>query len=304
MPLKNIFLQKKIYLALLLTNFLYSQNTINLDVDNDLYFAKDFYYSSGIFLTYSKFAKSKNEKALINHFTIGQEIYTPSSPFFIKDEADPIKYDYPYSGWLFFKYKNQRVLTDTSSLSLSGKLGITGTASLAKGMQNLYHRLFLNLQELEWNAQMPQEVHLNFLINYFKGFNVEENVNLETKLFSEVGTYQIKTGLDVGIMIGLLDSFHFFDNIMNMKQNKLSFYLGTRQEYYFHDFNIEGSLFNDNASLTMKSKKYRNIIQVGLLQRLNKFQILTTFNSMSQDNYKQRFQRHPYLKISITYLLD
>ena len=109
MPLKNIFLQKKIYLALLLTNFLYSQNTINLDVDNDLYFAKDFYYSSGIFLTYSKFAKSKNEKALINHFTIGQEIYTPSSPFFIKDEADPIKYDYPYSGWLFFKYKNQRI---------------------------------------------------------------------------------------------------------------------------------------------------------------------------------------------------
>ncbi len=304
MPLKNILLPKKIYLAVLLTNFLYSQNTINLDVDNDLYFAKDFYYSSGIFLTYSKFAKSKNEKALINHFTIGQEIYTPSSPFFIKDEADPIKYDYPYSGWLFFKYKNQRVLTDTSSLSLSGKLGITGTASLAKGMQNLYHRLFLNLQELEWNAQMPQEVHLNFLINYFKGFNVEENVNLETKLFSEVGTYQIKTGLDVGIMIGLLDSFHFFDNIMNMKQNKLSFYLGTRQEYYFHDFNIEGSLFNDNASLTMKSKKYRNIIQVGLLQRLNKFQILTTFNSMSQDNYKQRFQRHPYLKISITYLLD
>ena len=304
MPLKNILLPKKIYLAVLFTNFLYSQNTINLDVDNDLYFAKDFYYSSGIFLTYSKFAKSKNEKALINHFTIGQEIYTPSSQFFIKDEVYPRKYDYPYSGWLFFKYKNQRALTDTSSLSLSGKLGITGSASLAKGMQNLYHRLALNLPDLLWNAQMPQEVHLNFLINYFKGFNVEENVNLETKLFSEVGTYQIKTGLDIGIMIGLLDSFHFFDNIMNMKQNKLSFYLGTRQEYYFHDFNIEGSLFNDNASLTMKSKKYRNIIQVGLLQRLNKFQILTTFNSMSQDNYKQRFQRHPYLKISITYLLD
>jgi len=304
LPLKNILLPKKIYLAVLLTNFLYSQNTINLDVDNDLYFAKDFYYSSGIFLTYSKFAKSKNEKALINHFTIGQEIYTPSSQFFIKDEVDPRKYDYPYSGWLFFKYKNQRALTDTSSLSLSGKLGITGSASLAKGMQNLYHQLFLNLPDLLWNAQMPQEVHLNFLINYFKGFNVEKNVNLETKLFSEVGTYQIKTGLDVGIMIGFLDSFHFFDNIINMKQNKLSFYIGTRQEYYFHDFNIEGSLFNDNASLTMKSKKYRNIIQVGLLQRLNKFQILTTFNSMSQDNYKQRFSRHPYLKISITYLLD
>ena len=109
MPLKNILLQKKICLALLFTNFLYNQNTINLDVDNDLYFAKDFYYSSGIFLTYSKFAKSKNEKALINHFTIGQEIYTPSSPFFIKDEADPIKYDYRHKkGTRVKRYRQQQ----------------------------------------------------------------------------------------------------------------------------------------------------------------------------------------------------
>lgn len=189
-------------------------------------------------------------------------------------------------------------------MSLSGKVGITGSASLAKGMQNLYHKLILNLPDLSWNAQMPQEIQLNLLIDYFKGYHLEKNVNLETKLFSEAGTYQIKTGLDIGIMIGALDSFHFFDNIININQNKLSFYLGTRQEYYFHDFNIEGSLFNDDAEFTLESKKYRNSIQIGLLKKLNRFQILTTFNSMSQDNYKQRFKRHPYLKISVTYLLN
>ena len=84
------------------------------------------------------------------------------------------------------------------------------------------------------------------------------NNNLETKLFAEVGTYQTKTGMDIGIMIGSLDPFHFFDNIINTNENKLSFYLGTRQEYYFHDYNIEGSLFNDDAELVLESKKYRN----------------------------------------------
>ncbi len=300
MPSKNILFDKKIWLFFLFANLLYSQNTINLDVENDLYFGKDYYYSSGIFLTYSKFVKLKNGKNQINHFTLGQEIYTPSKRY----ETDPRKYDYPYSGLLFVKYKNQRSLTNTSSLSLSGKVGVTGSASLAKGMQNLYHKLILNLPDLAWNAQMPQETQLNLLIDYFKGYHLEKNVNLETKLFSEFGTYQIKTGLDIGIMIGSLDSFHFFDNIININQNKLSFYLGTRQEYYFHDFNIEGSLFNDDAELTLESKKYRNSIQIGLLKKLNRFQILTTFNSMSQDNYKQRFKRHPYLKISVTYHLN
>ncbi|MQG19530.1 MAG: lipid A deacylase LpxR family protein [SAR202 cluster bacterium] len=300
MPLKEILLEKKIWLTFLFTTLLYSQNSINLDVDNDLYFDKDYYYSSGIFLTYSKFDKLKNGKTQINHFTLGQEIYTPSKRY----EIEPRNYDYPYSGFLFFQYNNQRSLTNTSSLSLGGSLGITGSASLAKGMQNLYHRLILNLPDLSWNAQMPQEAQLNILINYFKGFHIENNANLETKLFSELGTYQIKTGIDIGIMIGSLDSFHFFDNIINIYENKLSFYLGTRQEYYFHDFNIEGSLFNDDAELVLESKKYRNSIQVGLLKRLNKLQILATYNSMSQDNYKQRFKRHPYLKISITYRLN
>jgi len=300
LPLKNILLNKKVWVSFLLANFLYSQNSINLDVDNDLYFDKDYYYSSGIFLTYSKFNKLTNGKIQINHFTLGQEIYTPSKRY----ETEPRLYDYPYSGLLFFQYNNQRSLTNSSSLSLGGKLGITGSASLAKGMQNLYHRLILKLPDLSWNAQMPQEPQLNILINYFKGLHIEKNANLETKLFAEVGTYQIKTGMDIGIMIGSLDPFHFFDNIINTNENKLSFYLGTRQEYYFHDYNIEGSLFNDDAELVLESKKYRNIIQVGLLKRLNQLQILATYNSMSQDNHKQRFKRHPYLKISITYLLN
>ena len=71
-----------------------------------------------------------------------------------------------------------------------------------------------------------------------------------------------------------------------------------------HDYKLEGSLFNENAELTMLSNKYRNTIEVGLQKRFNKLQVLTTFNSMSKDTDLQRTLRHPFLKISLSYQLD
>ena len=281
------------------SNLIYSQSQINLDVDNDLYFDRDFYYSSGFFLSFSKL-KNKDEKKSFNHFKIGQLIYTPSRRY----ETNPLKYDYPYSGYVFLEYNNLKQISDYSSLSLGGNVGITGDASLARAMQNLYHDLILDLPNLEWKSQMPQEAHLNLVAKYFRGFKIEDNVNITTEVFSTIGTYQIKAGIKLGFLIGDLTWFSFSDNIINSQNNKFSFYLGTHQEYYFHDYKLEGSLFNEDAPLTMTSNKYRNTIEVGLKKKFRNLQILTTFNSMSKDTEKQRTSRHPFLKISLSYQLN
>ncbi|GIS05941.1 MAG: hypothetical protein CM15mP109_06970 [Candidatus Dadabacteria bacterium] len=68
-------------------------------------------------------------------------------------------------------------------------------------------------------------------------------------------------GLNVGLLIGELKWFSFSNNIINQSNNNLSFYLGTSQEL-FHDYKLEGSLFNENAELTMLSNKYRNTIEL------------------------------------------
>lgn len=296
---KKIIFYSVIGFTLLTSNLIYSQSQINLDVDNDLYFDRDFYYSSGIFLSFSKL-KNRDEKKSFNHFKMGQLIYTPSRRY----ETNPLKYDYPYSGYLFLEYINQKKISEYSSMSLGGNIGITGDASLAKAMQNLYHDLVLDLPNLEWKSQMPQEVQLNLVAKYFRGFKIEDNVNITTEIFSTIGTYQIKAGINFGFLIGDLTWFSFSDNIVNSSNNKFSFYIGSRQEYYFHDYKLEGSLFNDKAPLTMISNKYRNMFEIGFQKRFKNLQVLTTFNSMSQDTDKQRTIRHPFLKISLSYRLN
>ena len=297
--MKNILFFKLIVLFLSF-NFCYSQNQINLDVDNDLYFdSRDMYYSSGIFVSFSSL-KNTDDKIFFNHFKIGQLIYTPSSRY----EINPNLYDYPYSGYLFLELSKQKQISENSSFTFGGNIGITGDASLAKGMQNLYHDLVLDLPHLAWNSQMPQEFQINLVANYFKGFKIEDNVNITTKLYSKIGTYQIMTGVNFGLLIGDINWTGFSDNLINNSKNKLSFYLGTHQEYYFHDYKLEGSLFNDDAPLTMTSNKYRNTIEVGLKKKFRNLQILTTFNSMSKDTEKQRTSRHPFLKISLSYQLN
>jgi hypothetical protein len=298
MQLKQLILSFLTLLFCLLSNDAISQKQLNLDVDNDLYFDRDFYYSSGIFLSLMT-PNTKSDKKSLNKLKIGQLIYTPSMRY----ESNPNKYDYPYSGYLYLEYQKQKKLTSFSSYSFGGQIGITGDASLAKGMQNLYHDLVLNLPHLKWESQMPQELQLNFSASYFKGFNIKDNISITSELYSRLGTYQIMSGLEVGLFIGDLSWFRFHDNFIINGDSKFSFFIGTKQEYFLHDYKLEGSLFNDNAKLVMESINFRNIFLVGLKKNFRDLQILTSYNSMSKDTNNQRTKRHPFLKISLTYNL-
>lgn len=295
---KKLLLSFLSVLFFLITTKVNSQKQINLDVDNDLYFNRDFYYSSGIFLSYFKPVKDNVDDH--NRLTLGQLIYTPSMRY----ESNPEKYDYPYSGYLFLEYQKRKKMSSHSSYSLGGQIGITGNASLAKGMQNLYHDLVLNLPNLKWESQMPQELQLNLLASYFKGFKIKDNLNLTSELYSKLGTYQIMSGLEMGLYIGDLSWLGFSDNYILNTDSEFSFFIGTKLEYFIHDFKLEGSLLNDKAELVMESNDFRDIFTVGLKKRFNNIQVLTSYNSTSKDTKNQRTKRHPFLKISITYILN
>ena len=219
-----------------------------MDDDNDLYFNRDFYYSSGIFLSYSKTDKDNVDD--YNRLTLGQLIYTPSMRY----ETNPEKYDYPYSGYLFLEYQKRKKMSSHSS--------------------------------------------------YFKGFKIKDNVSFTSELYSRLGTYQIMSGLEMGLYIGDLSWLGFSDNYILNTDSEFSLFIGTKLEYFIHDFKLEGSLLNDRAELVMESNDFRDIFTVGLKKRFNNIQVLTSYNSTSKDTKNQRTKRHPFLKISIAYFLN
>ena len=159
-------------------------------------------------------------------------------------------------------------MSSHSSYSFGGQIGITGNASLAKGMQNLYHDLVLNLPNLKWESQMQQELQLNLLASYFKGFKIKDNLNLTSELYSRLGTYQIMSGLEMGLYIGDLSWLGFTDNYILNTDSEFSLFIGTKLEYFIHDFKLEGSLLNDKAELVMESNDFRDIFTVGLKKNL------------------------------------
>ena len=73
---KQIFILVVVFLYE--TGSLHAQWYINLSVDNDLFFGRDRYYSSGIFISSGKLNKSSDTLINYVHWTLGHEIYTPS----------------------------------------------------------------------------------------------------------------------------------------------------------------------------------------------------------------------------------
>ena len=92
---------------MLLYGPLWGQSYGGLSIDNDLFFGKDYYYSSGIFLQYgtTKNGREKPTKKRI-HWTLGQQIYNPIGRY----DSITTSMDYPFSGYLFLERAVSRTL--------------------------------------------------------------------------------------------------------------------------------------------------------------------------------------------------
>jgi len=283
--------------------FISGQKYARLSVDNDLYFLTDRYYSSGIFLSYGyKKIKQVDELDSLDnstyvHWHLGQEVYTPAR----LQTKDLSKLDYPFGGWLFIEREVHKYLNKKTAYAWGIQIGTTGDESLAPWMQNFYHLNFLKLPRVTWEAAMPQEIHLNLNVNMKKKFMLEEKFYFLSDFFSSLGTQKTTIGAQFGFFMGKTNRFSFMGNPLKSKgDNGLSFYIGSRQEYRFHDYMISGSLFNDNANFTLPSRKYRSSFQFGASLNNDKWEILAMISNTSRDNENQLFFRHTYLNISIS----
>ena len=288
--------------VLLCSDLLFGQQYLNLSVDNDLYFGLDRYYSSGIFISSGKLRPNPDQEETYPkkylHWTLGQEIYTPNSRY----TRNVRQFDYPYGGWLFLKHGFEKYKTAFFSWGTSLKLGMTGKASLAPYIQNLYHDKVLGLRDVAWEQPLPQRLHLNLNAMQRNRFPLGKQLAVLFEFFGNLGTQRISAGGRLGVLVGNSQALAFLGNPLDMQHKGYGIYLGTRQEYRLHDYMISGSLFDNDAPFVLTDIPYKNSIEAGFAFYGKKWRLIMLWNSISNDNARQVSPRHPYLNISIARL--
>ena len=279
-----------------------AQNYLGLNVDNDLYFGSDRYYSSGIFLEYGFHRKVKsdsitNKYFLIKHWTLGQEINTPS----LHKTTDKKDMDYPYSGWLFLRYLEERYKNPDFGFGWGVTFGISGAeASLAKKMQNTYHIVVLNLEELSWSFSIPQAFHINAQTSFSSGINIRQNIKFVQHSYFEFGTFRTGAKTRFGFQWGNLQGLPFFGHRLEKIMRGFALFTGTVLDYKYHDYSLTGSLFKDNSPFDFEMKRFTNTLQAGIIIHQNPWRLKLLFNSVSKNIDEQQYKRHPFLNITLS----
>ncbi len=168
--------------------------------DNDAYLLQknDAYYTNGLFFSFAK-AKEKNGRKLINHFEIGQKIFTPLN----RKVENTLQIDRPYCGLLSFKFSQTKFLKDESVWQYRIGFYQTGDASFGESVQNAYHKLFKYARFNAWYFQVQDAFAFDLNINYARTiyedttlFKIMPNAELT------VGTAFINAGIGITANIG------------------------------------------------------------------------------------------------------
>lgn len=283
------------------SSMLWSQTDrfFSFNIDNDLYFLSDYYYSSGIFFQWGK--KKETTKDSLSRYRLwelGQEMYTPSDRY-SENTAD---YDYPYGGWSFVKYTQWREHTPNAQYLYGIQVGVTGDWSLARWMQNNYHKTVLGLPFNAWVDQQPEALHVNLLSAYFYQKPLSQFLTFESQFYSRLGTQRIDVGSRLGFNLGRTSVLNKGDNPYSGNTFGEGIYLGVNASYVAHDYMLSGSMFNDEAPFVVENNQQRLIIEAGFARRTPAWKLLMLFSSRSKDTPVQNKKNHLYLNFTISRL--
>ena len=276
----------------------FGQKLLDLQVDNDLFFGTDYYYSSGIFINYNIIKSPKDSIAGtgVSTWELGQEIYTPKQRYVTEIE----RYDHPYCGWLYVGYAHQRHWTDRASWRWNVRLGLTGEASLAQAFQNIYHRTILQLPELAWSAQQPQQVHVSSRADLFYRQPLIPSHALGLNLYGQTGTYQSFVGGRLGWMLGESSQALYLQRGHALAQDSWGLYAGINASYWFHDFVWQGDRFFNNSVWDFPMHTLRLCYEGGVAFQGKKWKFLWLIQSHTQSSSRQIKKHHRLIKIGIS----
>ncbi|MFI2742954.1 lipid A-modifier LpxR family protein [Zhouia sp. PK063] len=268
------------------------RHLFSFQIDNDLFVPQDHdnYYTSGLFFHYKfntdRFLFLKNN--VVTQFSFGQQMFTPNQPKY----SNTYQYDRPFAGWLSLKASGLKV-ANNYAVSVAVELGFTGDYSFGKQLHRSFHETFHFEEVPTWAGQIPTELMVNVSSSYQqKIFNWAY-----TTINTTLGTKDVFA--DGGI------TFIYNDNFKNylklpLSRNYISGFTTLKYRWVGYDALIEGSIWNNNATVTRKPEHHLFLVSTGANFQLKKWLVQFSYNYISKRTAYAKY--HIYGSLNICYL--
>lgn len=230
---------------------------LTLQHDNDFFALSDRYYSSGLYLRYTKRLRgweAQQESQQVS-FTIGQEVFTPSD---IK-ATNISRQDRPYVGFLGLRTSWTGVKAN-QAMHIGLLLGIAGNNSGAGGFQRWYHNIFVVSDPPVWVDEMNNSAHANLYGSFYKEwelaplpFSVRSGIHPEIAY----GTRDQYAQLTWISFFGRRDPLHtsMAFNTLGSAAREIYFSLRAGYRYVAHNAMLEGNAAGDDSVFLIDARR-------------------------------------------------
>ncbi|WP_165200614.1 lipid A deacylase LpxR family protein [Muriicola soli] len=271
---------------------------ISLQHDNDFLTLSDRYYSSGLFLSYTKSLR-KLEKGDENHqfsVILGQEIFTPSNI----TTTDISEQDRPYVGFLGINSSWSRVRKNRG-IEARLLIGLAGNNSGAGGFQRWYHNFLVVSDPPVWVGEMNNSFHANLYLNIHREWRISPlpfsvSFGLQPELaFGTRDQYgQLKLMAFFGRRNRLMSSMAY--RRIGNKSREIFFSLEFGYRQVFYNGMLQGNPLGDDSVLLIDSQERLLTGAFTLQHRYNQNEYRLGYHINSAE--APETQSHKYISLS------
>ena len=271
-----------------------------LEIENDLLFNTDSYYTSGQAISYSnKKLKKTPSQFLLNLITkkdidftgfgIQQRIFTPYSI----EKPNEIENDRPYSAFMLLS--NYSVFINLKhKILFSNELGIGAMGPIACGeqTQTFIHKIIGSPIPVGWDSQLNNAFLIDYIFriekSFFNGFFAEHFIP-----YSEVRIGTLTDRFKIGLKIRVGNKNKSMLELAKKEYNKRKivweWIFGANLHGVFYDATLEGGLFNKDETIVLPKQdiieqQYQLRMGINFYYKRFSFRYMVNYNSKNFAN--------------------
>ncbi len=234
---------------------------LELNVDNDIVFLIDRYYSSGVsFSVYSPWMKkspfnhlllphNSNEKVYYS-LSVTHRMYTPERTLTPEIQHN----DYPYSSYLLFGNHKMSFSSENLIKRISGfEIGVIGPAAGGENIQNgLHENIPFAETSLGWHNQIKNDFCLQYNVLIEKGLINLHSLEFNGFVGAKIGVPHTQAHIGAGLRAGIFDDY--FKGMGVDLSSEFRIWMFIRGCIYLVNYNavLQGGTINQNNVHTFR----------------------------------------------------